>query len=72
MLANELAAFEAGNIVVRNFLKEGHRIFSSFQPKDFMKKLFSEFIIINCQEGETGNSIHGDQDTWIVQKKLQE
>ncbi len=69
MLKNELAEFDKGNIVIRDFLKEGHRIFSAFQPEPFMRNLFKYFEIITCQKGIDGNSIHGKQDTWIVKKK---
>ena len=69
MLKSEIAEFEKGNIVTRDYLKEGHRIFSAFQPESFMKDLFKEFEIIDCQKGEEGRSIHGKQDTWIVRKK---
>ncbi len=69
MLKNELKAFEQGNIVIRNYLKEGHRIFSAFQPETFMRQLLKDFEIITCQKGEDGSSVHGKQDTWISRKK---
>ena len=68
MLKNEITEFEKGNLVTRNYLKEGHRIFSAFQPEAFMKNVFKDFEIIDCQKGEEGRSIHGKQDTWIVRK----
>jgi SAM-dependent methyltransferase len=69
MLTSEIIEFEKGNIVVRNFLKEGHRIFSAFQPESFMRSLFRSFEVIDHQKGDEGNSIHGKQDTWIVRKR---
>lgn len=67
MLAEEISLFEKGNLVIRSFSKEGHRIFSAFQPESFMRKLFSGFDIIEHQKGNE-TSIHGKQDTWIVKK----
>ncbi|MEP7165269.1 MAG: class I SAM-dependent methyltransferase [Ferruginibacter sp.] len=69
MLKREINEFENGNLVTRNYQKEGHRIFSAFQPESFMRNLFNDFEIIEFQQGATGHSIHGKQDTWIVQKK---
>ena len=69
MLKNERKEFEKGNIVVRNYLKEGHRIFTAFQPETFMRELLNGFEIITLQKGSEGNSIQGIQDTWVVKKK---
>ena len=66
MLSHEIAAFEKGELVTRDYIKEGHRIFSAFQPEVFMRKLFNDFEILIFQEADKGNSIHGKQDTWIV------
>jgi SAM-dependent methyltransferase len=69
MLKQELLKFESGELVVRIAIKEGHRIFSAFQPENFMINLFKDFEIIAFQAGTSGLSIHGLQDTWIVKKK---
>ena len=69
MLKEEIEQFEKGNLVVRDFSREGHRIFSAFQPEPFMRKLFSGFEIIEQQKGNE-TSIHGKQDTWIVRKPV--
>lgn len=65
----ELNAYNNGQLVVRETNIEGNRSYSAFQPKQFMKKLLSEFTILEFIEGNSPNSIHGEQDTWIVQKK---
>jgi len=64
----ELKAFEAGKLVVRGNVKEGHRTFAAYQPPQFMKKLFSEVDILEHVTREPeGNYI--PQDVWIVRKK---
>ena len=50
--------------------KEGHRIFSAFQPKSFMHELLSDFTLLTFIEGGSKDSIHGLQHTWLVQKSL--
>lgn len=69
MLKRELQKFESGELVVRNAIKEGHRIFSAFQPEPFMINLFKDFEIVTFQAGTSGHSIHGLQDTWVVKKR---
>lgn len=68
MLSNEIIEFDKGNIVTRDFNIEGHRIFSAFQPENFMRQLFQAFDILEFQQGDAGKSIHGKQDTWVVRK----
>lgn len=69
MLDYERIKFERGELVTRSYSKEGHRIYSAFQPPAFMKQLFSSFEIIEYQDGAKGESIHGEQDTWVVRKE---
>ena len=69
MLKQEIQEFERGDLVVRSANKEGHRIFSAFQPEPFMADLFKNFEIVAFQAGTSGHSIHGLQDTWIVKKQ---
>jgi ubiquinone/menaquinone biosynthesis C-methylase UbiE len=64
----ELKDFEAGKLVVRGNVKEGHRTFAAYQPSDFMRKLFSEVDLLEHVTREPeGNYI--PQDVWIVRKK---
>ena len=64
----ELKLFEAGKIVVRGKVKEGHRTFAAYQPPEFMRKLFSDIEILEHVTREPeGNYI--PQDIWIVRKK---
>lgn len=64
----ELKLFEAGKLVVRGNVKEGHRTFAAYQPPEFMRKLFSDVEILEHVTREPeGNYI--PQDIWIVRKK---
>jgi len=60
--------FINGRIVVRGNVKEGHRVFSAFQPNLFMEKLFSGLVIEEHIE-PIPESEKPPQDVWIVRKK---
>lgn len=63
----ELKLFETGQIVVRGNVKEGHRTFAAYQPPEFMRKLFSDFDILeHVTRKPEGDYI--PQDVWIVRK----
>jgi len=63
----ELKLFEAGKLVVRGNVKEGHRTFAAYQPPEFMRELFSDVEILEHVTREPeGNYI--PQDVWIVRK----
>lgn len=68
LLNDELASFNKGELVIRDSEQEGHRVFAAFQPKNFMVDLLKDFKLIRFIEGGTKESIHGKQDTWLVQK----
>jgi hypothetical protein len=64
-----LENYEAGALVVRGNVKEGHRTFSAFQPKSFMEQLFSNARI---EAHVVRDQIPGrtlPQDVWIVRKE---
>ncbi|RNI29728.1 class I SAM-dependent methyltransferase [Rufibacter immobilis] len=65
----ELANFEAGKLVVRGQVKEGHRTFSAFQPAGFMHRLFAPAEILEHLEPlpQPGKGI--PQDIWIIKKQ---
>ncbi|MBK9098924.1 MAG: class I SAM-dependent methyltransferase [bacterium] len=68
LTSEELKIFEAGKLVVRGNVKEGHRTFAAYQPPVFMKSLFKDFEILEHETREPeGNYI--PQDIWIVRKK---
>ena len=64
----ELKIFEAGNIVVRGNVKEGHRSFAAYQPPEFMKKLFSNAEILEHATREPEGQ-YFPPDVWIIRKK---
>ncbi len=65
---NELATYNQNKLVVRGKVKEGHRTFSAFQPKGFMKHLFAGVEILEHIETmpEKGKGL--PQDIWIIRK----
>ena len=64
----ELKTFEAGKLVVRGNVKEGHRTFAAYQPPQFMQELFKDVEVLEHVTREpVGNYI--PQDVWIVRKK---
>ena len=64
----ELKNYDAGNIVVRGKVKEGHRTFSAFHPNDFMKKLFEKVEILEHIETKPTKNLWLPQDIWMVRK----
>jgi ubiquinone/menaquinone biosynthesis C-methylase UbiE len=64
----EKILFSEGKFVSRQNEMEGSRIFSSFQPEPFMKKLLEDFKIVGVQKGSERITLHGQQDTWIAVK----
>ena len=63
----ELEIFEAGKLVVRGNVKEGHRSFAAYHPVQFMKKLFSNVQMLeHVVKKREGN--YFPTDIWIVKK----
>jgi SAM-dependent methyltransferase len=66
--ALELEKYNQNELVIREDKIEGHRNYSAFQPKVFMEKLLQDFEILEFIPGNSKESIHGEQDTWLVRK----
>ncbi|GAB4244281.1 MAG: hypothetical protein Kow0027_03890 [Saprospiraceae bacterium] len=49
LTAAELKQFNDGKLVVRGAVKEGHRTFSAFQPKQYMLWLFEKMLVLEHQ-----------------------
>jgi len=64
----ELKIFEAGNLVVRGNVKEGHRTFAAYHPPRFIRKLFSNVEILEHVTREPEGQ-YFPPDIWIVRKK---
>jgi ubiquinone/menaquinone biosynthesis C-methylase UbiE len=63
----ELSHYEKGELVVRGRVVEGHRMFSAFQPKPFMERLFNNVEILEHIEMPVQDGWY-PQDKWIVRK----
>ena len=68
LTGQEIAQFEAGNLVVRGKVKEGHRTYSAFQPKAFIKQLFAPAQVLEHIEQQPENGKWLPQDIWIIRK----
>lgn len=66
--AQEIAKFDQGQLIVRGQAKEGHRIYTAFQPPLFMQKLFSNVRILEHVELAPEKGKWLPQDIWIVKK----
>lgn len=67
---SELSKYNNEELIVRDKVKEGHRMFSAFHPTAFMHKLFANAEILEHYAEpipKEGNWI--PQDTWIIRKK---
>jgi len=65
----ELDKYNKGELVVRGKVKEGHRTYSAFHPKEFMLRLFNNVEILEHIETKPENDKSLPQDIWILKKK---
>ncbi len=70
LTASELKDYEKGNLVVRGKVKEGHRTYSAFHPKQFLLKIFSNDQVLEHIEIIPEKNRWLPQDIWIVRKKV--
>jgi len=63
----ELVRYNNDELVARGQVKEGHRIYTTFHPKAFMKKLFQNAVILEHIETPPQDGWN-PQDIWIVKK----
>jgi len=66
LITSEQKIYDSGSLVVRGKVKEGHRTFAAFQPKEFMLKLFKNAQIL--EHIETRPTTYLPQDIWVVRK----
>lgn len=64
----ELEQYGKGQLITRGRVKEGHRTYSAFHPKEFMLRLFAgsqvlEHIVAKPEQGK-----YPPQDIWILRK----
>lgn len=66
LLPREQDRFDAGQIVIRENYRQGHRLYSSFQPKQIiMEMIRGKFDIAEYIEGDKDSA----QDTWVLKKQ---
>jgi SAM-dependent methyltransferase len=67
---NELVRFDNGELVIRDKVKEGHRMFGAFHPKAFMREFFEDYAeIAEFVPGKTDyHTGKPEQDIWILRK----
>jgi SAM-dependent methyltransferase len=56
----ELQVFDAGQLVIRGNVKEGHRTYAAFHPEEWVRKWTGGLDIIEFIPGDEGT-----QDTWL-------
>ena len=64
----EKAAFDAGQLVERRHVREGHRVFAAFQPARFLIKLFDERLTVLRHEPGQWLGHTASQDVWVLRK----
>ena len=68
LASGEIEAFNNGQLVVRGKVKEGHRTYSAFHPKEFMFNLFKDAHILMHDVRKPTKDNLLPQDLWIVRK----
>jgi len=66
----ELHKYNKGSLVVRGKVKEGHRTFSAFHPREFMENLFHDVEILEHVETKQEKGKWVPQDIWITRKNI--
>jgi SAM-dependent methyltransferase len=64
----EINIFEAGCLVVRGNVKEGHRSFATYHPPQFMRKMFSNVEILEHVTREPEGN-YFPTDIWLIRRK---
>lgn len=64
----EQARFDAGELVERRQVREGHRVFAAFQPPAFLRQLFGERLVVLRHEPGQQRGQRVSQDVWLLRK----
>jgi SAM-dependent methyltransferase len=64
----EQATFDAGQLVERSNVREGHRVFAAFQPARFLVSLFGEWLTVLRHEPGQWLGHTASQDVWVLRK----
>lgn len=65
----ERVRFEAGELVERRQVREGHRVFAAFQPPAFLRRLFGEQLQVLRHTPGQWLGQGASQDVWVLRKK---
>ena len=65
---SELEKYNNNKLIVRGNAKEGHRTYSAFHPKGFIRSLFNNVEILEHIETEPEKGKWLPQDIWIIKK----
>lgn len=69
LVDHELADFTSGKPVYRGNVPNTSRLFTSYHPDSYMKKLLAPFFTILDEEEGADLQLAGSQKIWIVRKK---
>jgi len=64
----ELKIYNADRLVVKGHVKEGHRTYTTYHPKAFMRKLFHKTEVLEHIEIKPEKGKYIPQDIWILKK----
>ncbi len=66
--SEELKKYDQGKLIIRDKVKEGHRVFGTFHPPSFMRSFFENYAqIVEYIPGKIINN-KPEQDVWLIQK----
>ena len=64
----EQAQFDAGQLVERRQVREGHRVFAAFQPTAFLQGLFGKRLAVLAHTPGQWLGQGASQDVWLLRK----
>jgi SAM-dependent methyltransferase len=68
--SGEKKEFDKGSVVERKTIREGHRLFSTFHPVNYVRNLLEwGFEVCELVEGSNLHVSQPQQDIWILKKK---
>jgi SAM-dependent methyltransferase len=65
---SELQNFDAGKLVIRGRVKEGHRTYTAFHPLLYLQSLFARTTVLEHVEAKEDPDERPQQDIWILRK----
>ncbi|GAA4372624.1 class I SAM-dependent methyltransferase [Hymenobacter koreensis] len=65
----ERATFDAGQLVIRSNVDEGHRVFAAFQPPSYLHHLFGQQAEVLEHIPGQRQGAAASQDVWLLRKK---